>query len=264
MDRLFDSVIVRTPSNSYTQCISTNPDKGNIDIQLARKQHHTYVSILKENGIKVVELPPCETYPDSVFMQDPAVLGIGRSIIGRFGEVSRRGEQLELISELKELSLLKDSDMLEIQSPGTVEGGDIMITDRKELFVGQSPRTNSEGIEQLRRIFHDLKVVGVKTEQMHLLCGCSYLSESTMIITPDLVNPLNFPGMRYVKLGREDWYASDAMYLGNHRVLIPSGYPNASEKLREAGYYAVEVDVSEFHKGDGGVTCLSSPIYNVL
>lgn len=85
-----------------------------------------------------------------------------------------------------------------------------------------------------------------------------------MIITPQLVNPQNFPGLKYVKLNREDAYASDALYLGNRRVLIPSGFPNASNKLKEASYTPVEVDVSEFRKGDGGVTCLCSPIYNSL
>jgi len=98
MDRLFDSVLVRPPSTSYMHCVSSNPDKSSIDIQLARTQHQSYVSILKENDIKVVDLPPCETYPDSVFMQDPAVLGVRRSIIGRFGELSRRGEELKFVS----------------------------------------------------------------------------------------------------------------------------------------------------------------------
>ncbi len=264
MDRLFDSVLVRRPSTSYTHCVSSNPDKRSIDIQLARTQHQSYVSILKENNIKVVELPPYETYPDSVFMQDPAVLGVRRSIIGRFGEESRRGEELKLVSELHQLEQLKDSDIVEVESPGTLEGGDIMITDRKQLFVGQSSRTNPVGITQLRKLFHDLKVASVKTDLMHLLCGCSYLNESTMIITPELVSPLNFPGLRYVKLSKQDAYASDALYLGNRRVLIPSGYPNASRKLREAGYSPVEVDISEFHKGDGGVTCLCSPIYSIF
>lgn len=204
MDRLFDSVLVRRPSTSYTHCVSSNPDKRSIDIQLARTQHQSYVSILKENNIKVVELPPYETYPDSVFMQDPAVLGVRRSIIGRFGEESRRGEELKLVSELHQLEQLKDSDIVEVESPGTLEGGDIMITDRKQLFVGQSSRTNPVGITQLRKLFHDLKVASVKTDLMHLLCGCSYLNESTMIITPELVSPLNFPGLRYVKLSKQD------------------------------------------------------------
>jgi len=264
MDRLFDSVLVRPPSASYEYCVSSNPDKNSIDIHLAKTQHQSYVSILRENNIKVLELPSYENYPDSVFMQDPAVLGLRRSIIGRFGEISRRGEDLKLVSELRELEMMKDSTLLHIESPGTLEGGDVMITDQKQLFVGQSSRTNSSGILQLQGLHPDMQVITVKIDLLHLLCGCSYLNQSTMIITPELVSPQNFPGLKYVKLNREDAYASDALYLGSWRVLIPSGFPNASKKLKEAGYTPVEVDVSEFHKGDGGVTCLCSPIYNIL
>ena len=139
-----------------------------------------------------------------------------------------------------------------------------MITDKKQLFIGQSSRTNQIGILQLQDFLRDMNVTNVKTSLLHLLCGCAYIGESTMIITPELVSPLNFPGLKYVKLTKEDAYASDALYLGMRRVLIPSGYPNASSKLKEAGYTPVEVDVSEFRKGDGGVTCLCSPIYNIL
>ena len=264
MDRLFDSVLVRPPSTSYEHCVSSNPDRNSIDIQLARTQHQSYVSILKENNIKVLELPSNENYPDSVFMQDPAVLGLRRSIIGRFGEISRRGEESQLVSELHQLDMTKDSAVHRIESPGTLEGGDIMITDQKQLFVGQSSRTNSSGILQLQGLLHDMKVITVKMDLLHLLCSCSYLNDSTMIITPELVNPQNFPGLKYVKFNREDAYASDALYLGNRRVLIPSGFPSASNKLKEASYTPVEVDVSEYRKGDGGVTCLCSPIYNIL
>ena len=264
MDRLFDSVLVRPPSTSYEHCVSSNPDRNSIDIQLAKIQHQSYVSILKENNIKVLELPPYENYPDSVFMQDPAVLGLRRSIIGRFGEISRRGEESKLISELHQLDNTKDSAVLQIESPGTLEGGDIMITDQKQLFVGQSSRTNSSGILQLQGFLPDMKVITVKMDLLHLLCGCSYLNDSTMMITPELVSPQNFSGLEYVKLNREDAYASDALYLGNRRVLIPSGFPIASNRLKEAGYSPVEIDVSEFRKGDGGVTCLCSPIYNIL
>ena len=264
MDRLFDSVFVRPPTTSYEHCVSSNPDKGNIDIQLAKEQHRSYVSILKENGINVLELPPLENYPDSVFMQDPAVLGVRRSIIGRFGELSRRGEEKVLVAELHQIGLMKESSFLQIDAPGTLEGGDIMITDQKQLFVGQSSRTNPTGILQLQSVLHDMKVTKVGTKLFHLLCGCSYLSQSTMVITPKIVSSDNFPGLKYVKLKKEDAYASDALYLGERQVLIPSGYPGASKKLKEAGYTPVEVDVSEFQKGDGGVTCLCSPVYNLL
>ena len=264
MDRLFDSVFVRPPSTSYEHCVSSHPDKDNIDVQLAWEQHRSYVSILKENGINVLELPPLENYPDAVFLQDAAVLGVRRSIIGRFGELSRRGEENELVNELDQIDLMRESSMLQIEVPGTLEGGDIMITDQKQLFVGQSSRTNSSGILQLQNLLHDMKVTKVGTKLFHLLCGCSYLSKSTMIITPEIISSDNFPGLKYVKLRKEDAYASDALYLGERQVLIPSGYPGASKKLKEAGYTPVEVNVSEFQRGDGGVTCLCSPVYNLL
>jgi len=264
MDRLFDAVLVRPPSNSYEHCVSSNPEKESIDIQLAKAQHQSYISILKENEITVLELLPCENNPDSVFMQDPALLGLGTSIIGRFGETSRRGEELTLVSELNHIQLMKDSRLLRIASPGTLEGGDIMVTDQQRFFVGQSFRTNSSGIRQLQTFLPDIRISTVRTHSLHLLCGCSYLNESTLIITPALVSPQNFPNLRHITLDTEDAYASDALYLGNHRVLIPSGFPNASKKLKEGGYTPVEVDVSEFHKGDGGVTCLCSPIYKII
>ena len=139
-----------------------------------------------------------------------------------------------------------------------------MITDQKHLFVGESSRTNPSGILQLQSFLKDMKVTEVKTDLFHLLCGCSYLTESTIIITPELAGSDYFPGFKYVRFRKEDAYASDALYLGERRVLIPSGYPRASRKLKEAEYTPVEVDVSEFQKGDGGVTCLCSPIYNQL
>jgi len=264
LDRLFDVVLVRPPSNSYEHCVSSNSDRESIDIQLAKAQHHSYVSVLKENDITVLELLPCDEYPDSVFMQDPALLGLGRSIIGRFGEISRRGEELNLVSELNQLQMVKNSPLLRVSSPATLEGGDIMVTDQQQLFVGQSSRTNSSGILQLQAFLPDTQVTTVKTDSLHLLCGCSYLNESTMIITPELVSPQNFPNLKHITFAVEDAYASDALYLGNRRVLLPSGFPNASKKLRQGGYTPVEVDVSEFRKGDGGVTCLSSPIYKTI
>jgi dimethylargininase len=85
-----------------------------------------------------------------------------------------------------------------------------------------------------------------------------------MIIAPDLVDPKSFPGFRLITIPFEEAYATDALYVGDGRVIIPSGFPKTAMKLKEAGYRPVEVDVSEFYKGDGGVTCLCSPVYNLF
>jgi len=262
MDRFFDVVLVRPPANSYVNCVSTNPDKTDIDVKLAKDQHQEYVSTLKESGLRVIELRPLEDFPDSTFMQDPALLGSHRTVIGRFGERSRRGEEKALHNDLSE-HRVEIGKIDSVSYPGTLEGGDISVTDHG-IFVGESRRTNRNGIRQLSTYLDNLEVKAVKTDLLHLLCGCSYLNRKTMIIAPDLVSPELFPGFRFVTISREEAYAADALYLGEGRVLIPSGSPKTIMKLREAGYKPTEVEMSEFYKGDGGVTCLCSPVYKLF
>jgi len=262
MERFFDVALVRSPPNSYLQCVSTNPKKTEIDLKLAKEQHRQYVSTLKEAGVDVIELPPLEDFPDSVFIQDPALLGSSMTIVGRFSEETRRGEERALLYDAR-IRRSKIGAIQFVREPGTLEGGDVLISDRG-VFVGESRRTNSDGIRQLAAYLNHLQVTPVKTDLLHLLCGCSYLSNGRMIIAPDLVSPSSFPAFDFVPLPVDEAYAADALYVGDGKVLIPSGFPEASKKLKEAGYKAVEVEMSEFRKGDGGVTCLCSPVYNLF
>lgn len=262
MDRLFDLVFVRPPPNSYRNCVSTNPEKDKIDVTRARTQHRQYVSVLKDSGVKVVELPSLEALPDSVFMQDPAVIGTKRAVIGRFGEEKRRGEETVLEDELKEFGD-HIGKIAHVEPPATLEGGDIVVTDRG-IFVGESSRTNAAGTRQLADFLPGVAVKPVRTNLFHLLCGCSYLNNGTMMIVPDLVDPGFFPAYHFVMIPKGDAYACDALYVGDNRVIIPAGYPNTSARLRDAGYRPIEVEMSEFRRGDGGVTCLSSPVYKVF
>jgi dimethylargininase len=262
LDRLFDVAFVRPPGNSYVNCVSSHPERKEIDVTLARQQHREYVSILKEAGIEVIQLHPLEAHPDSVFMQDPALLGASRSVVGRFGEEARRGEEKVLIAELAG-QRIKVGALRFMVAPGTLEGGDVVVTDRG-IFVGESRRTNVDGIKQFRNILADQPVTGVRTELMHLLCACSFLNNGTMIMAPDLVSPDLFPGFKLVRIPEHEAYACDALYIAGGKVLIPAGFPTAAAKLKDSGYEPVELDVSEFRKGDGGVTCLSSPIYKLF
>ena len=150
LDRLFDLAFVRSPANSYIDCVSTNPDSSKIDVNLAREQHRQYVSILRECGVKVVEMPPLEAFPDSVFMQDPALLGRSHAIMGRFGEAKRRGEEKAFTDELNKSNITMGK-VDYVSHPATLEGGDIVITENG-IFVGESSRTNSAGIKQLSNI----------------------------------------------------------------------------------------------------------------
>jgi dimethylargininase len=261
-DGLFDTVIVRPPLDNYQDCVSSNPQRKAIDLGLAKRQHNQYVSVLRECGVRVIELHGLNEFADSVFMQDPAVLGLKRSVIGRFGEKSRRGEEDALLKDLKRHKM-EVGQILRVSPPGTLEGGDIVVTP-EAVFVGESKRTNSNGVKQLADFLHGLKVIPVRTGMLHLLCGCSYLTDRTMIICPDLVNPKAFGDFRFVKVPENEAYATDALYVGSGRVVIPTGFPRASKNLKEKGFKPVEVETSEFYKGDGGVTCLSSPIYKVF
>jgi len=262
LDRLFDLAFVRAPANSYIDCVSTNPDNNKIDVSLARKQHRQYVSILRECGVKVVEMPPLEAFPDSVFMQDPALLGRSRAIMSRFGEVKRRGEEIAFAEELSK-SDITISKVEYVSHPATLEGGDVVITENG-LFVGESGRTNSAGIKQLAAYICGQSVTPVKTTLLHLLCGCSYLTDREMLIAPGLLDTLSFPGFRFITIPEEEIYACDSLYVGDRKVMIPSGFPKTAMKLKRAGYKPIEVEMSEFHKGDGGVTCLSSPMYKLF
>lgn len=262
MGRLFERVFVRPPPKDYPNCNSTNSDKDGIDLVLARKQHREYVSILKESRIDVVELPVLDGHPDSVFTQDPAVIGRDTTIVGRFGLNSRAGEETEMVKDLN-VGDWKIGTLQFIKGPGQLEGGDVLITDTA-IFVGVSSRTNKEGIRQLASQLQNHRVVPVKTKSFHLLCGCSYIGQNTIAVAPSVVDVEPFAGFNLIQIPNEEEYAANILRLGKRKVLIPSGYPKTYAKLRGAGIEVVEIDNSEFYKGDGGLTCLSSPVYIVL
>jgi len=262
LDRLYDSVFVRPPGNSYARCVSSNPERDTIDVTLAKEQHVEYVSIIEESGVNVFRLPAIEEFPDSVFAYDPGLLGKEKCVIGRFGEKSRRGEEKALV---KNLSGYKDEvgKLSYVLAPGTLEGGDILVTGRA-IFIGESTRTNSNGIKQFADVMKKTPVRSIKTEMFHMLCGCSYLGDVKILIVPELLNPALFPGFEFIFVPKEESYAAEALYLGEQSVLIPAGYPRTAAKLREAGYRPAEADLSEFYKGDGGVSCLSQPVWKTV
>lgn len=150
-----------------------------------------------------------------------------------------------------------------VQEPGTLEGGDILVTGSR-IFVGKSTRSNMQGIKQLTEYVGNLAVQPIKTTMFHLLCACSYLDGNRILLAPDLLHASSFAGFDFVSVPEKEAYASEALYLGEKEVLIPSGYPQTARHLRDAGYKPVETDLSEFNKGDGGVSCLSAPVYKIL
>ena len=267
MDCLYDMIFVRPPADSYYRCVSTNPARNAIDVSLAKRQHKDYVSALKEaKNTRVIELPALPALPDSVFLTDAGMLGVRLCVIGRFGERSRRDENDVLVREL--LGFENEiGRSARIEAPATLEGGDVLVTEN-EIFVGyhpetEFPRTNLEGITQLARLTK-LRVHSVRSKTFHLLCACSFLRGRELLLAPDVLPPENFPSFKFVYVPQDELYAAEALYLGNDQVIIPAGYPRTAKNLKNAGYNPIEVDLSEFYKGDGGVSCLSAPVYKML
>lgn len=200
-----------------------------------------------------------DEFPDSCFMQDPALLTKDVLVVGRFGATSRRGEEAILEKEIGTLLPTQH-----IRGGGTLEGGDILVT-HDFVFVGVSGRTNRAGIEQLAAFMPKVVVIPVETPLNHLMSVCSYLADRSMAIAPDFFSDTSqFSGYKLVKIHREEMYASNMLYLGERRVAIPSGFPKALKSLEESGFKPVPIDVSEFRKGDGAVTCLSLPWYKTI
>ncbi len=266
MDRLFDKVLVRPPCTTYGNCLSKNPAKSTIEVAKAKDQHRNYVKTLRQNGVEVLELQPLDKFPDSIFIQDVAFVGADskKAFICRFGVNERRGEENNVAEHLKKLGFKIERT----RSPGTIEGGDILVTDQDTIFIGMSERTNERGIDQLSETFPQKEVVKVPVEKVfHLLSAVNFLGNGTLAVCPELVDLKYFKDFELLKISKDEQktrYTNkpiNLLYVGNDKVLMPNVYPKTSEMLEDAGYETIEVDISEFWKGDAGITCPMLPIY---
>ncbi len=206
-------------------------------------------------------LKPQDSLPDSVFTQDPALIGKERVLIGRTREPSRRLEA----AIIEEYFADKDKLVSHVGAAATLEGGDILVTE-ETVFVGITGRTNLEGFKEVQKCFSEMEVKPVKfsTEFFHLLSVCSYLADDQILICDRFVDASLFKGVDCLPVNPEDLVAVNALHIGSGHILTAKGYPRVSRVLREQGYNPIEIDNSEFIKGDGRITCLSSPFYRNL
>ncbi len=260
MKRLYDKALVCPPGKNYPNCLSSHPEHHTINLNLARKQHKEYIQILQSEGIEVEILPPQDNLPDSVFTQDPALIGKETLLIGRSREPSRQLEGAIIERYLKDRRTIEHID-----KEATLEGGDILVTE-DTVFVGVTGRTNQMGLDALRKCFREVEVRPVKfsSEFFHLLSVCSYLADDQILVCERYVDSSSFSGFECLPVPVEEVVAVNVLHLGGGRVLMPAGYRRVQTLLRENGYESIEIDNSEFVKGDGRITCLSSPFYKNL
>ena len=250
---MFSQAIVRKPCPEMIHGL-TSAALGTPDFLKAQDQHASYVEVLKSCGLKVQVLAADSAFPDSVFVEDVALCTSDFAISTNPGASSRNGEKVEMSSVLQ--SYFRELES--IQAPGTLDAGDVMMVGR-HFFIGISERTNQEGADQLIRILEKHGQSGEKVQlrnMLHLKSGVSYLEHNTLLVSGEFIPHPAFRGFQRIEVDPREAYAANSLWI-NDRVLVPEGFPLTREKIGRAGYETLIVDVSEFQKLDGGLSCLS-------
>jgi dimethylargininase len=240
--------LVRRPGPRLAEGLVQHIERQEVDVALALRQWQAYVDVLAAAGWRIVEVEPADDCPDAVFVEDPVVVYRGTAVIARSGAPRRRAETAGVEKALA------GYDIRRIEAPGTLDGGDVLkIGDA--IYVGHGGRTNHDGIRQLADHFPDAIVVPVPvTKVLHLKSAVTALPDGTVIGYEPLVDyPEGFP--RFLAVPEET--GSHVVLLDDRTVLMAASAPKTAKLLEERGLRPVTVDISEFEKLEGCVTCLS-------
>jgi len=235
----------------------THGDHGTPSYALAKAQHERYCEELTRSGLSVAYLTADARYPDATFVEDVAILTGRGAIVARPGASSRRGE----VDTVREALVEILPSIGEIEEPGTVDGGDVCEAGDRYL-IGISERTNEEGARQLASLLKSqgyestiLDVRGVP-RLLHLKSGLHALDDGRLVATPALAERDELRRYPIVRVDPREAYAANCLSL-NGRVLIARGFPLLESALTKLGYRVVTLEMSEFRKMDGGLSCLS-------
>jgi dimethylargininase len=250
---MFKNAIACSPCPAIVDGI-TSSNLGKPVYSIALDQHNKYVEILKQHGLKTEILPPRSMFPDSTFIEDVALLTSQCAIITRPGEASRQGETRGMKKVLSKYY----ASIEEIKYPATIEAGDIMMVG-DHFYIGISCRTNAEGADQLIKILSKYGLTGSKVplmKMLHLKSGISYLENNNMLVCGEFIENKNFESFNRIIVDVDESYAANSLWI-NNKVLVPEGFPKTKGRIEEAGYETIALNVSEFRKVDGGLSCLS-------
>jgi dimethylargininase len=255
---MFSKAIVRTPAESLGQGL-TEAGLGCPDIPRTLAQHKGYIEYFEQAGISVTVLPPVENFPDSVFVEDTAVMiphenGCA-AFLTRPGAASRRGE----VEEIEAAIAARTDEIIRMEEGGLMEGGDVLLMGRI-FYVGIDARTNAQGYEQFSKAaakFGYRTVPVPFTDGMpHLKTELSALDDETLIVSARFAERDEFSGFKKLIVPEGEEYSANCLYLGE-KLLAPQGFPKTAELLDKNGFKPDFIDMSEFRKMDGGLTCLS-------
>ena len=247
------TALTRAVSPNLADCELTFLARQKIDVAKAIKQHRGYEECLELLGVRVIRLPAEPDLPDSVFVEDTAIVLDELAVITRPGATSRRAETESVADALSDFRPLKF-----IQPPATIEGGDVMRVNRT-LYTGLSARTNMEGIDQLRAIAepygYEIRVVEV-TGCLHLKTACAYLGARTMLLNRRWIKVQNMTEFDLINVSRYEPWAANTLTMGDTVVMVDR-FPRTRVSLKERGFDVHTIDIGEFQKAEAGLTCLS-------
>jgi len=254
------TAITRAPGPELGRCELTHLARQPIDFDRALAQHQGYQAALHEAGCHVVELPSDPAHPDGIFVEDVALVLDEIAVLLSPAPPSRRGERASI-----EAAIAPFLPLVRLPSEASIEGGDVLRVGRT-LYVGQSSRTGLDGLRALeecvRRYGYD--VVPVRVHGcLHLKSACCALDDETLLLNRDWVETAPFSGMRLIDVPESEPYGSNVLRLPG-TVLVSAAYPATATRIRSLGYRVVPVDVSELHKAESGVTCMSLPLARSL
>lgn len=246
------TALVRRPSPQLADGLVTHIERTPVDVSLAFTQWEAYLDAFRVHGWRIVEIPAADGCPDSAFVEDTMVLFRNVAVIARPGAPERRGET----PAAEEAVTALGCSINRIHEPGTLDGGDVLkIGDT--VYVGRGGRTNGEGIRQLRAILEPVGATVVTvpiTRVLHLKSAVTALPDGTVVGWAPLVDePTLFP--RFLPVPEEP--GAHVVLLGGDRLLMAASAPRTAEHYRQLGYEPVVVDISEYEKLEGCVTCLS-------
>jgi dimethylargininase len=245
--------ITRAVSPAIAHCELTHLDRQPIDLMAARTQHHAYEEALRALGCEVLSLPADPALPDSVFVEDTAVVFEELAVITRPGSPSRRPEIVTTAVALRPYRPL-----VRIAPPGSLDGGDVLRVGRT-VYVGLTGRTNQAAIDQLTAALspHDYVIRAVPVHGcLHLKSAATQVAADTILCNPRWVAPAVFAPLRVLEVDGAEPYAANGLLIDN-QVLYPTTFPATQRRLEELRIALTLVDVSELQKAEGAVTCCS-------
>lgn len=251
---MFQNAVVRTPSTSMVHGLTRSAHLGKPNYQLALNQHQNYVKALEQCGVEITVLPPIEHHPDSCFVEDVAVITHNYALLTRPGAPSRQGE----VKEIESIVHCFFKQPNHITMPGSLEGGDVLQIEN-HFFIGLSNRTNEEGAQQMMRSLaqqnYTSSIIPLK-EFFRLKAGVSYLGNETILVCGELINHPAFSSLKQIIIDPYEAYSANCICV-NGTVIMAQGYPKMKQAISNLGYTIIELDMSEFRKIDGGLSCLS-------